>query len=51
MTERDYARMQEELDRQLNDPEVAMEPARIWALLAELARQPAKPWELDQNIV
>ena len=40
MTEPDYARMQQELDRQLNDPTVTMEPAKIWALLAELADLP-----------
>ncbi len=41
MTEQEYARVQEELDRQLNDPAVAMEPGKVWALLAELGRQPA----------
>lgn len=30
-----------ELDRILNDPDVPMEPARVWALLAEIARQDA----------
>lgn len=29
----------DELDRLLNDPEVPMEPARIWSLLAEIARR------------
>lgn len=27
----------DELDRILNDPEVPMEPARVWSLLAEIA--------------
>ena len=29
----------DELDRLLNDPDVPMEPARIWSLLAEIARR------------
>lgn len=37
MTERDYARKLDELDRLLNDPEVPMEPARVWSLLAEIS--------------
>ena len=40
MTERDYARKLEELDRLLNDPEVPMQPDRVWSLLAELAAPP-----------
>ncbi len=31
-----------ELDRILNDPEVPMEPARVWSLLAEIARHEAE---------
>ena len=38
MTENDYARKLDELDRLLNDPEVEMKPDRIWALLAEISR-------------
>lgn len=29
----------DELDRILNDPEVPMQPARVWSLLAEIAGQ------------
>lgn len=36
-----------ELDRILNDPDVPMEPARVWALLAEIARQDAAGVRLD----
>jgi hypothetical protein len=36
VTELDYELKLDELDRLLNDPEVAMEPARIWSLLAEI---------------
>jgi len=36
MTEAEYAKKLEELDRQLNDPDVPMDPARVWELLADL---------------
>ena len=39
MTEADYARKLAELDRLLNDPDVPMQPARVWALLGEIARR------------
>lgn len=38
MTDADYSRKLEELDRLLNDPDVQMQPARVWALLAEVSR-------------
>lgn len=38
MTETDYTKKLDELDRLLNDPDVKMEPSRIWSLLAEIAR-------------
>jgi hypothetical protein len=38
MTEAEYARKLAELDRLLNDPDVPMQPARVWALLAENAQ-------------
>jgi hypothetical protein len=34
----DYERKVEEVDRLLNDPDVPMEPARVWSLLAEIAQ-------------
>ena len=37
MTDTDYASKLEELDRLLNDPEVPMEPERVWSLLAEIS--------------
>jgi hypothetical protein len=48
MTEDEYARKLEELDRLLNDPDVPMDPGRVWSLLAELsgrdaALSPASP--------
>ncbi len=38
MTESDYRTKLDELDRLLNDPDVPMEPGRVWSLLAELSR-------------
>ena len=40
MSEAEIARKMAELDRLLNDPEVRMDPHRVWALLQEL-RAPA----------
>ena len=37
MSESEYDARVDELDRILNDPEVPMEPARVWFLLAEIA--------------
>ena len=39
MTETDYARKLDELDQLLNDPDLPMEPDRVWSLLAEIAVQ------------
>ena len=40
MTEADYSRKLDELDRLLNDPDTRLEPARVWALLAEVRTSP-----------
>jgi hypothetical protein len=37
MTEAEYAHKLDELERLLNDPDVPMEPARVWSLLAEIS--------------
>ncbi len=37
MTETEYNRKLDELDRLINDPEVTMQPHRIWELLAEVS--------------
>jgi hypothetical protein len=37
MTETEYNLKLKELDRLLNDPDVLMEPTRVWSLLAEIA--------------
>lgn len=39
MTEREFQAKLAELDRLLNDPEVCMDPDRVWALLAEISAQ------------
>jgi hypothetical protein len=39
MTDAEYARRLDELDRLLNDPDVPMEPAKVWSLLAEIAQR------------
>jgi hypothetical protein len=37
MTERDFDLKLTELDRLLNDPDVVLEPNRVWSLLAEVS--------------
>jgi hypothetical protein len=37
MTETEYAGKLDELDRLLNDPDVPMQPSRVWSLLAEIS--------------
>ncbi len=39
MMQDDEARKLEELDRLLNDPDVKMDPTRVWSLLAELSER------------
>jgi hypothetical protein len=39
MTDDDYARKLDELDRLLNDWEVPMQPDRVWSLLDEVSEQ------------
>lgn len=38
MTDHENARKLDELDRLLNDPDVPMDPSRVWSLLADLSR-------------
>jgi len=37
MTQQDFERKLEEVERLLNDPAVELEPARVWLLLDEVA--------------
>lgn len=39
MTDQEYARKLDELDRLLNDPDVPMQPERVWLLLAEISQR------------
>ncbi|MBV9811653.1 MAG: peptide chain release factor 1 [Acetobacteraceae bacterium] len=43
MTDLDYTRKLDELDQLLNDPDVPMQPARVWTLLAELSEHDLAP--------
>ena len=43
MDDLDYDRKLDELDRLLNDPDSKMEPALVWALLAEISQQHKAP--------
>lgn len=40
MTESEVQAKLAELDQLLNDPEVRLDPHRVWTLLAELSAQP-----------
>ncbi len=39
MTNTEYGRKLDELEQLLNDPDVPMEPAKVWSLLAEIAQR------------
>ncbi len=43
MTDIEYARKLDELDKLLNDPDVPMEPAKVWSLLAEISERDLSP--------
>ena len=43
MSTAEYRRKLEELDRLLNDPDVPMQPDRIWALLADVPGPRSSP--------
>lgn len=45
MTQADHSRKLDEIDRLLNDPDTRLEPARVWALLAELREPVSRPAE------
>lgn len=38
MSDAEYSRKLDELDRLLNDPDIPMQPDRIWSLLADVSR-------------
>jgi len=41
MSTTEYSRKLDELDRLLNDPDVPMQPDRIWSLLADVSHPEA----------
>ncbi|HET6610309.1 MAG TPA: peptide chain release factor 1 [Rhodopila sp.] len=43
MSAAEYDRKLDELDRLLNDPNVPMQPDRIWSLLADVSRVETQP--------
>jgi hypothetical protein len=49
MTDAEYARKLDELDRLLNDPDVPMEPARVWSLLAEISQRDLRTVQAVQS--
>jgi len=42
MTHDEYVRKLQQMNRVLNDPDVPMQPALIWSLLAELSQHDSK---------
>jgi hypothetical protein len=40
MTQKDVDQKLDEVERLLNDPDVQLEPSRVWSLLDEVARRP-----------
>lgn len=50
MTDEEYSRKLDELDRLLNDPDVPMQPARIWSLLGELSRRDGQTAAATQTV-
>lgn len=49
MTEADYSRKLDELDRLLNDPDTRLEPGRVWALLAEVSKVEPAPTAFSER--
>jgi hypothetical protein len=39
MTQKDLEQKLDEVERLLNDPDVQLEPSRVWSLLDEVARR------------
>ena len=50
MTERDYTTKLAELERLLNDPEVSMDPNRVWSLLAEISAHTTPTGEVARAV-
>jgi hypothetical protein len=50
MDETDYARKLDELDQLLNDPDLPMEPDRVWSLLAEISQRDLARAGVDRDV-
>ncbi len=50
MSSTEYSRKLDELDRLLNDPDVPMQPDRIWALLADVSRPDDHPEIVNADV-
>jgi hypothetical protein len=42
VSKQEYERKLAEIDRILNDPAASLDPARVWALLADIAHGPPR---------
>ena len=51
LSDADHDAKLDELDRILNDPDVVMEPARVWSLLAEITASLPLPPEPNRETV
>jgi hypothetical protein len=49
MTDDEYSRKLDQVDRLLNDPSVPIEPALIWTLLAEVSEHEARARTLSSR--
>jgi len=47
MTNEEYAWKLNALDRLLNDPDVPMDPSRVWSLLADISRRDRAPLSME----
>ena len=50
MSATEYSRKLDELDRLLNDPDVPMQPDRIWSLLADVSRPDDHPESVNADV-
>lgn len=50
MSTAEYSRKLDELDRLLNDPDVPMQPDRIWSLLADVSRPGVIPSSTSEQV-
>lgn len=49
MSDADYERKLDELDRLLNDPDIPMQARRVWALVSEIPQYGSREYGYDGN--